>query len=382
MGEIATNSMKPANKSRTYKGEVVYIYAYDVAYDMKREPVRNLLGRPVVPFGPGATSKPSPREMFFYRPEMAELPSQVRQGPYGTVEVRRFVKIFPVGAISVTIRVPFEVRSLDELVPYHDLRFADGTLNDEVRRLAKDIVNDLRPHCIRPVEEVKDEEAYTVFCVYSPLSEAAGERITAEGWLMEHRRPVAALLTQEPGTETLSTQEAQESTQLYLSYYDNDLVVVDWDAAIVIDRPENCEEVLHVMELANVQLAELEAYDRTVDTALERSYRDLRTRWRRRSETLGWLRELHIDLARLSDELSNITKFFGDWHLARVYQQLCARFHLDDWQRILDQKLKALADLYQILKHERDNNLMMILEIMIVVLFVIDLVILFVGLGK
>ena len=34
------------------------------------------------------------------------------------------------------------------------------------------------------------------------------------------------------------------------------------------------------------------------------------------------LREIRVDFARLSDELTNITKFFGDWHLARIYQGL------------------------------------------------------------
>jgi uncharacterized Rmd1/YagE family protein len=90
------------------------------------------------------------------------------------------------------------------------------------------------------------------------------------------------------------------------------------------------------------------------------------------------LRELRIDLARFSDELSNITKFFGDWHLARIYENISARFHLADWHKTLDGKLKTLDDLYQLLNHDRTNRWMLGLEITIVLLFVIDLVILFV----
>ena len=52
-------------------------------------------------------------------------------------------------------------------------------------------------------------------------------------------------------------------------------MVVDWDAALIIDEPQNFDETLYVMELANLQLAELEAYDRMLDDALERAYRDL-----------------------------------------------------------------------------------------------------------
>ena len=100
---------------------------------------------------------------------------------------------------------------------------------------------------------------------------------------------------------------------------------------------------------------------------------------RARDSTLRELREIRIDLARFSDELSNITKFFGDWHLARIYENISARFHLGDWHRTIDKKLQTLDDLYQLLNHDRINRWMLILEVTIVLLFIIDLVILAVG---
>jgi len=101
---------------------------------------------------------------------------------------------------------------------------------------------------------------------------------------------------------------------------------------------------------------------------------------RGRTTILRELREIRIDLARLSDELSNISKFFGDWHLARIYENVSARFHLADWHRTIDGKLQTLDDLYQLLNHDQTNRWMLILEVTIVLLFIIDLVILFLGL--
>jgi hypothetical protein len=192
---------------------------------------------------------------------------------------------------------------------------------------------------------------------------------------------VASLLTQEPDVDHLSKQEADESTGRFLSYYERDLVVVDWDAALIIDERQNFDETLYVMELANLQLAELEAYDRILDDSLERAYRDLSARpFRARPGMLRELREIRIDLARFNDELSNITKFFGDWHLARIYENISARFHLSDWQRTIDDKLHTLDDLYQLLSHDQTNRWMLILELTIVLLFVLDLIILIFGL--
>src|SRR5438046_2972797 len=267
----------PVNR---YVGEVVYIYAFDVAYEMMRLPVRELLGQPVAQFSVDA-SKRSPKQLFFYRPQMVRLPPLERIGPRGPLRLDRVVKLLPVGAVSITVRVPFEVTRIEDLVAYHDLQFSNGALHHEVRQLAEEVSRELAPYLVRPI----------------------------------------------------------------------------------------------------VQFAEEEAYDRILDDALERSYRDLGEKpLRRKGDVLRELREIRVDLARLSDELSNITKFFGDWHLARIYQNISARFHLGDWHRTIDEKLETLDNLYQLLQHDQTNRWMLMLEATIVLLFVIDLVLLFVGL--
>ena len=89
--------------------------------------------------------------------------------------------------------------ALQELVAFHDLRFANGSyLYDEVRELAEEVRRELAPHITRPIERLADEEAYTVFCINGPLQGTDGTGISSEDWLLNHRREVAALLTEEP----------------------------------------------------------------------------------------------------------------------------------------------------------------------------------------
>jgi len=377
-----TGIVESARKTRVnrYHGEVVYLFAFDVAYEISRVPIKELVGQPLAQFAID-TSKRSPRQLFFYKPQMVRLPASERIGPHGPVSVYSVVKLLPVGAISISVHVPFEVNQVEDLVAYHDLQFNNGSLYDDVRQLAERVRDELRPYLIKPTPHLVNDEAYTVFCLESSLRSEEGNTITAEDWWNAHRREVAGLLTQEHNIACLSAQESDESTGRFLSYYEHDLVVIDWDAALVVDELKNFEETVYIMELANLQLAELEAYDRLLDDALERAYRDLRQPpIRRRSEVLRQLREIRIDLARFSDELSNITKFFGDWHLARIYQTLTERFHLTDWHRAANVKLKILDDLYQLLHHDQTNRWMLILEATIVLLFIIDLIILFAGL--
>jgi hypothetical protein len=375
----------PRSHIEQFTGEVVYLYAFDIAYEMNRKPIERLLGQTVAEFSVGA-SKRGPRQLLFYRPQMVRLPPQERLGPQGTVRIERTVKLLPVGAISITVRMPFKCRNLEELVSFHDLQFANGaSLYDEVRELAEDVRRELMPALIRPVDRLAEEEAYTVFCINGPLRVDGHGNLPTEEWLLGNRRQVAALLTEELDPSHLSEQEATESTGRYFSYYEHDLIVVDWDAALVIDDPRNFDETLFILELANVQLAELEAYDRILDAAVERSYRDIagrRLSSRANFRAQGELREIRIDLARMSDELSNITKFFGDWHLARVYQALSARFHLADWHHAIDEKLKTLDDLYQLLRTEQVNGWLLVLEFSMALLFVIDVVLVVIGLRK
>lgn len=356
------------------------MFAFDVAYEMAREPVPRLLGQPVEQFKVDA-SKRAPKHPFFFRPQMVRLPVTREKVRNSTVDVERTIKLLPVGAVSITVRIPFEVERLEELVDYHDLRLGERSIHAEVRELAERIYVELRPRLIRPMEYLAEEEAYTVFCLESGSVLPVPE-VSAEQWLHANRREVAGLLTQETECEKLAEQEAAESTSRYLSYYQNDLVVIDWDAALIVDEPKDFAELIYIMELANLNLAELEAYDRLLDRALERSYRDLRGRgYRKRSEMLVELREIRIDLARYSDDLANITKFFGDWHLARVYETIASRFHLNDWHKIVAEKLRTLDDLYQLLQHDQNNRWMLLLELMIVLLFILDLIALFFG-GK
>jgi hypothetical protein len=282
------------------------------------------------------------------------------------------------------LRVPFAISHLEQLGAFDAPAFAKEVIHTHLVSLTKSIHDEISPYAVRPAASLPEGEAYTVFCLETPKAGGDGLPFHAEAWFESNRRDIAAILTQEPDGSLLSEQEALESTSQFLSYYRTDLGVVDWDAALVMDQPADMEETLHVLELANLQLEELIAYDRLLDAALERSYADLLHPPKLFSRTvlMNRLREVRIDLARFSDELSNITKFFGDWHLARLYEAVSRRFHLADWHRTIDDKLKTLDDLYEMLKQEQNHRLMVVLEASIVVMFLIDIIVLFGGFKK
>jgi hypothetical protein len=360
------------NDSLLFNGKVVYIYAFDIAYEIRIEKAQSLLTHPLSEYAIGP-SKRNPKYYFFYRPKLVRLPDEIHQFMGKNIRLQWDIKVFGIGAISVEISIPFEDLGLLELVKFHNLIFKDDiSLEQMVGQKLQRIVEELKPVCVNPSDNPGQSEAYTVFCL-----ERLPDNCTALQWLRENQRAVAGLLTEEANVQGLSEQESEETVGQFISYYERDLVVVDWDAAMAAGQAESLEDVLHIVELANVQLAELAAYDRILDEALQGAYLDLSRSggWMKR-KVRGRLREIRVDLARFNDELTNITKFFGDWHLAKVYRQLFERFHLTQWHQVVGEKLRTLGELYGLLQQERNNFWMMVLEATIVLLFILDLLLL------
>ena len=223
-------------------------------------------------------------------------------------------------------------------------------------------------------------ERYTVFCIGALSPAESGGNSVSEEWLRKHEREVAALLVGEAETSRLSRQEVQDTTKSWYSYYQRDLAVIDWDAALLIDAPEEYNDTLYVIEMANLQLEELRVYDQKLDAVLDKAYADVERAapsyaFAKRQRVLTELREIRMDMTKVSDEITNITKFFGEWHLARIYMGCATRFHLAEWENMVSQKLRALDNLYTMLQQDSMSRALLILDAAIVGLFVIDLIV-------
>jgi len=219
-----------------------------------------------------------------------------------------------------------------------------------------------------------EPEAYTVFC----LTEIEGVS-DVNGWITEQRRPLAGLLA-ETDPAALSEAQVNETLRVQRSFSHADTVVIDWDAAILIDLDGYVDDVLFVLELANVQLEEYRQMDQRLDGYLTRAYEDVQRRrfgiFGSYTRILRTLRLFRVDVTRLSDEVSHIGKFFGDWFLARVYVGASERFYLEHWRNSIEQRLDQLDKLYNVVNMEATNRRLLWLESLIVIFFAIDLLLL------
>jgi hypothetical protein len=269
------------------------------------------------------------------------------------------------------MRAAFEVAAPGDLMPFHNAKLENGDWPADVAATL----------CTQVCEGIKDlldgrstfpaPEAYTVFC-FTQIDGATDANL----WLGENRRAVAGLLT-ETAAEKLSEAQVTEVLRIQRSFEKTDLAVIDWDAALVVDLTGYTDDVLYALELANLQLEEFRVMDSRLDQYLDRAYEDLDRRplplFGRASKVLRQLRRFRVDVAKLADEVTHITKFFGDWHLARVYLGARDRFYLEQWRTSVEQRLAQLDKLYSVAHAEVNEQRMLWLEIIIVIFFAIDL---------
>ena len=354
------------------KGEVVYLYAFDVANEIILPRVPKVLSEKPFPFEI-RMDRTLPKDMPLYQPLAIEPPplsAQLHGAP-----VRLLIRIYDVGVVTVMMRVAFAVRTLADLMPFHNAKLENGqTLDAVALKLCRDVCDNLTASMVARTEIPPAAEAYTVFC----LTDLDGAQ-DATAWLAGERRAVAGLLT-ETGAEHLSEAQVTEVLRIQRSFENTDLAVIDWDAALVVDLTGYADDVLYALELANLQLEEFRMMDRRLDLYLDRAYEHLEHRrmamFGVANKTLRHLRRFRVDVAKLTDEVTHITKFFGDWHLARVYLGARDRFYLDQWRNSVEQRLAQLDKLYSVVHSDMNEQRMLWLEIIIVIFFAIDLVIL------
>ncbi|HEX5033665.1 MAG TPA: hypothetical protein VFW62_04240, partial [bacterium] len=305
------------------QGEVFYLYAFDVADEIRTDKAEKILAKKTVPFGP-SNERFVPKAIPFYRP----LSIDPMRGSWriGGRQVQTLVRIYDVGVVSVLISVPFEVGGLGELMPFHrPVLDGKGPLDQAAHELCRNVVQHLREYLVG-ASEVDIPEAYTVFVVRH-----IDQSDNAERWAEGQKREIAGLLA-ETNPAALSQQQIDETFRHKLSFEFDDVAIVDWDAALIADLSGEIEDEIHVLELANLQLEELVLMDKRLDVYLDGAYVALeRSRpklWSWKRSEIEKLRRFRTDVAKITDEVSNISKFFGDWYLARIYLAARDRFHL------------------------------------------------------
>jgi hypothetical protein len=224
---------------------------------------------------------------------------------------------------------------------------------------------------LAPVSE--DYVVYRITRVFGPR----GKPLPANA--LRHVDVVPLLLNED---RPISDEARRELLPHWFSYYADDLSVLTWNTALVVDPVEAESDVQLILEFANAQLLELRYYDALLDAELPRMYDRIESArkgtrglfGRRYTSLLAGLQTLVADSTEIVERTQNALKVTDDIFLARVYGAALELFRERAWRAGIDHKLGIIHQTYAMLNAESMAVRNEALEIAVVVLILVEIV--------
>lgn len=273
------------------------------------------------------------------------------------------VSLYEFGAASVSISFPL-AGPLEALPALSDELYGHPALMADARARIAGLLEAIGSAVVRPklADIVEDYVIFQIDALSAPL--------LPRDLMRDHAAVIARILRAECGP--VSDDEIADALAARLSAGASDLIVVDWNAALVYDPDPT--EACAVLEFANVQLLEMRYLDAQLDSALDQAYDTLGRAGhgvrllQSYTPVLGQIAELQADAAVLFERVTNALKLVGDQYLSRLYRLVSGRFHLGDWDASIVRKLQTIDGIYQKLADRAAARRLEVLEWIIIIL--------------
>jgi hypothetical protein len=357
-------------------GDAIVYRLYDVGYEIALDQVLELLATQaparVRPVRGEAQALQIPNPPITVILGMEEV---VLGGARLAVEVS--ARIFDFGVISLRARVPAplnitwhmfvdfgELLDAAEVVPL----LLDGHLRSLVERIRS---------CVARPAIAPQTEDYIVYRV-ARLTDLHAAPVLPS---VLHDALVSPLLLND--RRALSAEAMRELLPHRFSYTAEDLALLTWDNALIVDASLVDTDVQFILEFANAQLLELRFYDATLDAELPRMYdrieaarpgsRGMKLFSRRFAPLLAELQRTVADSTELVERVENALKVTDDVYLARIYASALELFRSRTWRDGIDRKLAIIRETYSMLNDEQQSARSEALEVAIVLLIVLEI---------
>jgi hypothetical protein len=166
-----------------------------------------------------------------------------------------------------------------------------------------------------------------------------------------------------------------------IRYYEEDLVIVDYDTAILIDETGGAP-LVDIFEIASAQLLEYRYYDALLGRALGALAADVRqartaaslvrspySRVSRRAASLA------LEVSELNDRLERAITLVGDSYTVQVYREASLRFRLAEAGNAVRDKIGMIGRAADVVGHEVQTRRDTALELLVVFLILLEILI-------
>ena len=353
------------------RGEAILYRLFDVGYEIHLDKAFDLLSS-------SSPERPKPVRGEAHAIQIKNPPVTVSLGMESVAvgdrsqPVEITARIFDFGVVSLRASLPAPTSAWEEFVAFG---VATGTsrawgLFEHCRdRLLEKIHAAIERPEIAPVTE-----EYIIYRLRS-VEDTAGRPIPPD---LLPDEGIARLLVGE--VRPLAEGARTELLSQRFSYFDDDLAVVTWNAALVVESVPEDKDVQYVLEFANAQLLELRYYDSLLDNELPRTYDEIAAArggfhilGRRFSRLLALLQTRVADATEAVERVENSLKVTDDVFLARIYGAATEIFRGPTWRRGIERKVAIIRDAYAMLNAEAQARRAEVMELIIIALIAIEI---------
>jgi hypothetical protein len=284
-------------------------------------------------------------------------------------------RIFDFGVVSMRLRIDAPPAiGWEQYARFGNAVDVGTDLTPVFQRHLQALFGRITPAIERPAVAPVSED-YVVFRIRH-LEDSAGRTVAADALSDDD---IVPLLLNE--SRQLSAAARRELLPHRFSYYGDDLTILTWDNALVLEPVAEDTDVQYILEFANAQLLELRFYDAVLDTELTRMYdrisearaKPARFFRRRFTNLLTRLLSIVADSTELVERAENSLKVTDDVYLARIYSAALEIFRARSWRAGIDRKLTIIRETYAMLNAEGQAARGEALELAIVLLFVLEI---------
>lgn len=290
------------------------------------------------------------------------------------IEAEVFATVWDYGVLSLVFQVPIaDGTRWNSLIPMGAVLNGDVPGCEELNRFAQVKSVEISELIRAAIQHPNEWEVFEDYVIYF-LEEINGVKDATE--LME-KGAVPELILGEP-IDPLSQKTRDGIKEMFFQYSANDLVVVDWNSAIVLE-PSGLRDIPDVIEFSLTQLLEFRYYDDLIDKKLADLYDSiekgkhtlLRTDF---DEISHEANSRYIEFSEFLERIDNSLKVVGDFYLAVIFRASVRRFRINDWQQSISRKMSVLAQVSELLQGELNTRRAHMLEVIVIILIIFEII--------
>lgn len=293
------------------------------------------------------------------------------------------VNLFDYGKISVVFEVPIRQGTpLDEMRPVCQELYESAVLTkmaqEECATYMQRVETALRRHVAEVDPRDKEEvgrsrmESFTIIFVEELDQKPLAKEVLAWSGLPK-------LIIGESAERPLGEKQIRDTMQNTDGYLDNDLVVIDWNSAFVLE-PSGSRDIPDILEFSRSMLLQLLVYDDQLDVELRHIYQEFSkrrggmvsifsSRYRKLAHDVS---ARLIEVTEFNERIENSFKIIGDYYLARIYRTAVTRFGVPIVRESVARKHELVEKVYDMLKGEVELLRGQAMELTIVLLIIFE----------